>query len=377
MFCKYCGKNMSDTANFCVGCGNAIYKDSGYYNVSSTSQPELDFSAIKKSVEITLQGVTPDLKRANGSFDEVRLGSKPINEFGNLLKGLSYLDSYIPDAQTSEICPVSLVVHNDGNLYAFELLRGSVLYSNENRVVSPQEAMAIIAGQNVFSPATKKTKDKNGNIHNSSSVWGSDHKDIRGLYPVRRPEIPPTDPVNTSAYTIKIQQSYTLTDRVIRSIYATGMYKAPLIFSLVPFVLSIGGFLGGMLGFGLLMILGTFLMFAISGIIWANSKDDITFGFDWTQNVVFAKFSREKKPSYLNNANCIIDFFVDYAVVKMDRLQNIGGTSHIYTRVTDKHEYWYITARKTDGTTQPLIALFTQDDANRVCTTLNNLLLRQ
>jgi hypothetical protein len=397
MFCIKCGKKLSDAAVFCAGCGTKVPAKTISSNPSSApsstsvhpapssfrQQPSPGVFAkpnLDAVVSVSLQGISADLKTENGSYDPVELGRKTIYDFGELLHILTMIRPLPPQPPSADICPASLVVTAGEDLHAFSIQSGSIIYSNDNRVVSVDEAMVIVGGQAAAARAVapQTTKDYDGTVYHSSALWGSDHKDIRGLRPVRKPQIPPTDRVNSDASAIRFDKTPHFCEKVVKSHISTGIYKAPLIFSIVTIVLAFGGFaVAEFLLAGICVIL-TIGLFLLAALIKSKARDDLYLGFDWSQNIVYAKPKLQRNPSYLGNANCITGFSVSKTRIESSRIQNIGtGTNPMITRVKDDYDVWDIMTAKTDGSSVSLVTLYTEDDAIRVCQKANWLLSSQ
>jgi hypothetical protein len=377
MFCQKCGKNLPDTAKFCDTCGkttstapSAVATDSGV--------TELSFNN-KFTFGVAAQGFTPDLSAANGSYDPIELGTMNPEQLYKLLERIKHLQTPAPTNPSQDICPASVTVTLGDDIHAFEMAGGSIIYSNANTVISAYDAANIVTGRRYdHKSAPADTKDTQGKKYSSARQWGSDHPDVKGLTPVRKRNILPTDRVNTGGSSINTKTSPQIQATVVKSRSSAGYFIAPLAFSVFTVALALGGFAMDEPEMAVICFVLTVLLFLLAWYLRKRARGGFRLGFDWATNTVWAKQDSKQMPSYLGNANCITGFRIEKTKLSATRYARIGNsTTPIATRVRDDYYIWYLLADKTDGSAIPLCTLYSEKDALTVQAQANALLSQQ
>ncbi len=379
MFCRNCGKKLSDNARFCDGCGASPQIEQSISQTNDSNGISLDSNVANINIEVSLQGFSSDLAVANGSYDPIDLGNIRAEEFYRILQKIKLLKAPAAIKANQDICsPVATVLTGDF-IHAFEMMGGSILYSNSNTIVSDIEAINIVTGKHGSNAnQTATSTDKSGKVHHSSRVWGSEHKDIKGLMPVRKHHIPPTNRVKTEAATIDIINSPQFHDFVIKSDTGTGIHKAPLTFSIATGVLGLGFIAVAEALFGVVCILATIFLIWLSRYLKKKSRGFFSLGFDWKSNVIWSTREGQKKPTYLGNANCITGIHIVKGEIKRSDMRNIGDNStRIYAKVNYDYPIWDLMVEKTDGSNVSLCTFYTEEDAARVYNKALSLLNQQ
>lgn len=381
MFCSNCGNNVADNANFCNKCGAKIITD-----ISSSGNADEIVNNLKKSIEdntlekninvkVAVQGISADLKSANGSYDAVEIGFLNQKQFVDFLQKVKNIKPLMVDDTKGDYCPASIIVEVGDEIYNFEISGGSIIFSNTNNVVSVEQAVEIVSGEKLITKA--KTVDEKGNIRSSSATWGSDHKDVKGLVPVRKKGIPPTDRVKTESSTINTRNSPQISDKVIKSSKSKNVFVAPIMFSILAFVLSLGGFAVDEIGLGVISMVVAIVLIFVAIALKGSSRTEIRLGFDWNTNTIWV-VNTDKKISYLGNANCITKFSLNKTQLVSSRYQNVGSSSvRINTIVKDKYFIWELMVEKTDGSNIPLCKFYNEQDALRVLNKASHILTMQ
>lgn len=329
--------------------------------------------------KVTLQGISPDLVFANGSYDPLELGSMNPDQLYQLLQRIKSLQAPPPSRGQTDICHPTAIVEAGSMIHSFEMLGGSILYSNSNSVVSEVGAVNLVLyNQLPNSPPSLSSIDSQGNVHHSSRQWGSSHKDLRGLTPVRKPELPPTDLINTAAATINTISTPYISEMIVRSDTAKNLYVAPLLFAILAIVLGLGYFAVDEPVAGLITLIIAFGLFGLTYYFKQRVRVLFRLGFDWSQNVIWAMKEGQTGPSYSTNASCIRAFSIEKTRGSRSRFARIGNSSTpILTRVEDKYEFWDLMVEKTDGSRISLFSFYTEPDAVNVYHKANWLLSQQ
>ncbi len=323
---------------------------------------------MEQKFRVTLQGFSPDLSGANGSYDPIEMGELTPDQFYQLLQRIKYARLPVgPGSERQDLCPPVATVNWGNQLHAFEMQGSSILYSNRNLNISEVDAVnwvlsGQLPGQNATPAATPSKLAKQ-----SSLFWGSDHKDIKGLTPVRKHHLPPTDLINTEAATINTQAGPLISETVIRTNRSKNLFIAPLLFGILALILGAGYFVVAEPRAGLITLLFAAGMFGLAVYFKRRARGVFLLGFDWSQNVLWAKMADDKKPVYSNHASCISGFSIARRSETSSRLQRIGSPSTpILTRVNDKYDYWDLLVEKTNGVRLPLYSFHAEQDALNV-----------
>ncbi len=305
-------------------------------------------------VRVTMQGISPDRRSANGSYDPLELGMMELYDLGELLHSLRNIRPLPVNTSGADLCPPSVVIEANGEIENFEISGGELVYSATGKALSIDEALSIL------DPGRSMPKSS-GDFKKSKSQleWGSDHKDVKGLTPVRKFDIPPTNRIKTEGGTIDIYSSPQFRDMVYKSASSKDSHKGPLMFMILTIVLGLGAFAVSEVALRFVCLLITIGFILLSVLLKSKAKTGFAFGFDWSHNAVWAKFDTDRIPSYLGNANCIIKF----SVSEMN--------------MSNKKTIWYLIAEKTDGSRIQLKTFYDSSEAFRICMNANDLLSRQ
>lgn len=323
---------------------------------------------MEQKFRVTLQGFTHDLSGANGSYDPIEMGELTPEQFYQLLQRIKYAMLPAPTSPSGQdLCaPVATVNWRD-QLHAFEMQGGTILYSNRNLVGSEVDAVNwVLTGQQPAQNAV--SADKQGKKTKPDAYsWGSDHVDIKGLTPVRKHHLPPTDLVNTSAATINSQAGPSISENIIRTNRSKNLYIVPLLFGILALVLAAGYFAVAEPLAGAVTLVFVVCMIALTIYLKKRARGLFLLGFDWNKNVVWAKMADDKKPVYSNHASCITGFSLSRRSETSSRLQRLGSPSApMFTYVKDKYDYWDLWVEKSNGRHLPLYSFHSEQDALNV-----------
>jgi hypothetical protein len=370
MFCTNCGSQVISNANFCAKCGTRIEGKPETQPVNTPVSSDHVF-------RVSLQGFTADLSAANGSYDPVEKGNLNGEQLKNLLTLVKQASPYQPRSVSEDYCPASLTVFAGEDLFAFEISGGNIIFSNQQITVSVDEAVKICSGKTNTDNTEKPAADTKEKTAKTTSLWESGHKDIKGLSPVRKKHIPPTDRVNTEAATIKYKGSPGINEKVLKSGISGKQYIVPLLFGILAVILMLAGFSMQEPGMGIVSLLVAVALFLLTGYIKGRARGILYMGFDWTTNTIWTLFPGEKL-SWLGNANCITGFSIEKSQFTSSRIQNIGSSgTRIYTTVNDKTNLYSVMAQKTDGSNIAVCKLYSEKDAVNVLNKINSLLRQQ
>jgi hypothetical protein len=222
----------------------------------------------------------------------------------------------------------------------------------------------------------RKEKKSHGSKSNPL-VWGSDHKDVAGLTPVRRHDVPPTNRIKTDASTINVKDSAQVRGVLLKSKTAKSAHTVPLLFGILALIFVFGGFAADESGLGIISLIVAILLFIIAVSVKRNSRKPFRLGFDWKTNTIWAGFEG-KKVSWIGNANCITRLYLDEHVSTSIRYQNVGNSS-FRTKVPVRHttRTWALMVEKTDNSKIPLVELYSKKDAETVLSAATGLLNKQ
>jgi len=327
------------------------------------------------TVNVVLQGFSSDLVTANGSYVAIELSDINLSDLISLLEKLKQAKPIANSNQDD--CPPSLIINKGSESFSFEISGGSLLYSSSNAVVSTRDAIDIINGITPPQIIKSKTEDAEGNIHHSSSVWGSGHHDVKGLQPIRKKDIPPTDRSKTESATVNYKNSSSINEMVLKSSVSGNQHIGLVIFGILALILGFGGFAIEELGLGIISSLVAFILFVLSGVVKKKARGNLSLGFDWSTNTIWVIFPG-KKLSFLGNANCIIKLSIQQDSYTRTRYGNIGSSEfRINTRTNIKNKIYIIMVEKTDNSIIPLCTLFNEKDAVKVLNKASALLEQQ
>lgn len=322
---------------------------------------------MEQKFRVTLQGFTRDLSSANGSYDPIEMGELTPDQFYQLLQRIKYARLTVPTSPSGQdLCAPVATVSSGNQLHAFEMQGGNILYSNRNHYVSEVDAInwilsAQMSGANEPPPPAAKSAKKS---KQHAYSWGSDHVDIKGLTPVRKHHLPPTDLVNTEAANINTQAGPFIHETIIRTDRSKNLYIVPLLFGILALILAAGYFAVAEPLAGLITLIFVAGMVSLTLYFKKRARGLFLLGFDWNKNVVWAKLAEDKKPVYSNHASCITGFSIARRSETSSRLARVGSPSTpIFTRVNDKFDYWDLLVEKSNGIRLPLYSFHSEQDA--------------
>ena len=323
---------------------------------------------MEQKIRVALQGFSRDLSVANGSYDPVELGEMSADQFYQLLMRIKHARIPAVSSQAGQdLCPPVATASWGNQLHAFEMQGGTILYSNRNLVVSEVDAVNwVLTGQQPAQSAVSAAKPAK-KAKPDPYAWGSEHVDIKGLTPVRKHHLPPTDLVNTEAATINTQAGPSISENIIRTNRSKNLYIVPLLFGILALVLAAGYFAVAEPLAGAVTLVFVVCMIALTIYFKKRARGLFLLGFDWNKNVVWAKMAEDRKPVYSNHASCITGFSLSRRSETSSRLQRLGSPSApMFAYVKDKYDYWDLWVEKSNGRHLPLFSFHSEQDALNV-----------
>jgi hypothetical protein len=173
MFCPNCGAQLPANAKFCTGCGQPVGGAAAAPAAAASPPaaavpvaPADEFAGITAGITVRLQGADAAL-RANGSYDEVSLGTVTPPRF------LEILQQLLPQTPPAgdDVSPINVIARGPGGESSFMIDGGRITGASGGREYTPQDAVRKMLGQ----PTQAKVILP------------------KGWRPVRHPELPPTD----------------------------------------------------------------------------------------------------------------------------------------------------------------------------------------
>lgn len=319
---------------------------------------------------VSAQGFAKGLARADGSYDTHELGEMGPDQLIELLQKVAPM-STPQGAANADICPASVHVEADGEMYSFEVCGGKLLSANTNSTVSVFDAVSMVSGKTSGAEVVAKGPVKG----TAALAWGSDNPDVKGLTPVRKHDLPPTDRINTEAATLNTGPSMPqFTARVWKSDAARGGPVAAIVFACFGALMAAAGIAAAemlLVGIGAGVAVLCILLVKPLGNL---GHGEFRMGFDWKRNAVWAFMPKQRSASYLGNATCITGFSVGKlsyrSAYRMPRSAGMG-------RVRPNEIRWQLVVHKSDNSAVPLIQFFSKRDAQAVLAAAQQLLAQQ
>ena len=258
-------------------------------------------------VKVTLQGISRDLKSANGSHDPIELGPMDSDQLFALLNQVAPLKP--PDLNAGDFCPPTFLVETPSGLQTFTVGDRRVYHLESESWVGPTEMIQVISGQ--FNTRARLAQDQAA----------------AGVAPAT-PGALPTDP-DLDPRTIETGPSapqFSL--KVWRGEgWRTSAIAIPL---LALTLMVVPGFLlifanGGReawLGAGLVLV-GA-LCVGLSALLWVFGKGRLRAGVDWRTNTIWV-LRPGQKLAYESNAANILGFTVNRRTKNMGRVRTRNG----------------------------------------------------
>jgi hypothetical protein len=305
---------------------------------------------VSKNVKVSLQGISQDLSQATGSYDPVELGEMTPDGLLGVLQKVVTLQALQGDG-SQDLCPPSMVLDCGGRVHSFHVEDGQLVDSESGGRFGIFDAVSFVTGQRGGSgarpearpgnvrpapakkPAPKPQPDADGT---EPLVWGSDNPDCKGLSPLRKTDIPPTDREVVGVDTIDTGPGcpqFSMT--VWKSVNAKGLPLGILVLGLFIGFMALVLFGTGNPGPGFVVALAAGGCFWLKGVWARHGKTDFRVGFDWKANAIWAKRGSDKVVSWIGNANCITDFTIsEYRYTKTVRtggpMGNVKATESIW-----------------------------------------------
>ncbi|MBI5211642.1 MAG: hypothetical protein HY927_16860 [Elusimicrobia bacterium] len=320
---------------------------------------------MNEKVRVTLQGISQDLSTATGSYDPVELGEMTPDALLGVLQQAVKLQAPSGGAG-DDICAPSLVLDHAGETYSFSVENGQLMDANSGAKLGLFDAVALVTKQRGRSEAraeaARQFKEKKaagkpqaGDNETAPMVWGSDNPDVKGLTPLRKKDLPPTDRVETGVSTI--DTSGRCPQFAMTSWKSSNAKQAPvaaLVMGIFIGLLAAAVMGAGQPGPGLLVAAVAGFCFWLRGVLARRAKTEFRVGFDWKCNAIWAKRDSDKLPSWLGNASCITDFSVSES-----RSQRTVRTASPMGNVRVTESVWWLNVHKNNGSCVPLYSCLT------------------
>jgi len=320
--------------------------------------------------EVSIQGFTQDMSAADGSYDSIELGAMNPDELIALLQKLSPMKT--PEgAAGSDMCPASVHVQSGGETYSFEMCGGSLLCANTNATISVFDAVSLVTGKATRAQVAAKTPAAGSAV----LAWGSDNPDVKGLSPVRKKDLPPTDRANACASTINTgPSSPQVSVEVWKSDAAKAGPVAMIVMACLAALMVVAGIAAKEWAVIAIGVAGVVVCWFLRGLLARAGRGEFRLGFDWKTNTVWALMPKAKTPSWLGNANCVTDLTVGKLSYQSAYRTN---TASPVGRVRTTETRWQLVVHKNNNTAIPLVDFFARADAQAACAAAKTLLAGQ
>lgn len=258
-------------------------------------------------VKVTLQGVSSDLKSANGSYDPVELGPMDSDQLFTLLNQVAPLKP--PDMDAGDFCPPTFLVETPSGLQTFTVGDRRVYHLESESWVGPTELIQVITGQ--FNTRARLAQNQAA----------------AGVAPAT-PGVLPTDPdldprsidtgPSTPQFSLKVWKG-------------DGWRTSAIVIPILALMLMVGpGFLlifaegGKEAGLGVGLILVGMLLVGLSVPLWIFGKGQLRAGVDWRTNTIWV-LRPGRKLAYEVNAANILGFLANKRVTDMGMVRTTKG----------------------------------------------------
>ena len=265
---------------------------------------------------------------------------------------------------------------------------GEIICGNNELAVSPLEAVNLVKGvttkseeaQKAFSETKANTGHPKSKRGKKALAWGSDHPDVKGMMPVRRSELLPTDKDEISRFNVSTAHS---NPHIALPVFKGSGYGAAVQ------VFMAFGILGLLLGFPLLFMdnAGAGFLFIVLALLllWLRKKIKtawgatlLRIGFDWKSNALWIKKDSEKEAQMIANANCISDFTLsEHKSVRQGRVHFDQDYTKLGTRVQHTDKSWMLLAKMSNDTNKLVFVFDEKKEGEAALDKLLNLLRQQ
>jgi hypothetical protein len=324
---------------------------------------------MSKKYKVSVQGMKRDLQTANGDYDTIDLGMMDEDDLYESLRKFKSVQELIPK-KNEDLCPPALYVSGEKNEYNFYLSNGEIVCGNTDLPVSPLEAVNLIKGivdkneaaQKAVDASKAKPDSPKSKKGKKALAWGSEHPDVKGMMPVRRAELAPTDKEEISRFNVSTAQS---NPHIALQAYKGSGYEAAiqvfLAFGLLGLILGLPLLFMDSVGAGFVFILVAFLL------LWLRKKIKTSWGatllrigFDWKNNALWIKKDSDKEAQMVANANCISDFtLAEHKSTRQGRVHFDQDFTKSGTKVQYTDKSWMLLAQMSNNTNK-LVAVFTE-----------------
>jgi len=229
---------------------------------------------------------------------------------------------------------------------------GEIICGNNELAVSPLEAVNLVKGvttkseeaQKAFSETKANTGHPKSKRGKKALAWGSDHPDVKGMMPVRRSELLPTDKDEISRFNVSTAHS---NPHIALPVFKGSGYGA----AVQVFVKKIKTAWGATL---------------------------LRIGFDWKSNALWIKKDSEKEAQMIANANCISDFTLsEHKSVRQSRVHFDQDYTKLGTRVQHTDKSWMLLAKMSNDTNKLVFVFDEKKEGEAALDKLLNLLRQQ
>ncbi len=208
-------------------------------------------------------------------------------------------------------------------------------------------------------------------------LWGSTHPDVKGLTPVRKKNVPPTDRAHVEGATIDTGTAAPqFTMRIWRSREWNAAPATAFMFGLLALAFAVAGYKLDEQELMYVSAAAAAFLFWLFMFVRARAHVTLRVGFDWKTNTVWATHEKRRVPSWLGNANCITGFSVQTTDWWHLRYvpPPVGGPLHL---LPARERTWHLFVHKTNDTAIPLYSFVKKKEANEALKNAQALLAAQ
>ena len=249
-----------------------------------------------EQINVSTQGISQDWSRADGEYGELERGMMEPEEFADLLQKLMLLEE--PDySGDADLCPPGVYAESAASQVSFYFSEGKLYEVESQAELTPQEALALIAGQ----------AESQEEIAARGKVVAEARAAAARAPVVRRPDVQPTDAdldptlIDTGPDTPQIAH------QVWKSSNWRGLAFAP--WALAAFF----GFVGLVtlsekegIGTVLSMLVIAIVCLLLRRPLKRMSMETFRLGLDWQTNTLWAARG-QKLVAWVGDANTITD----------------------------------------------------------------------
>jgi hypothetical protein len=340
-----------------------------------------------KSFKVSSQGIAKDLSSATGSYDTIEHGVISSDALYETLQKFKAIKEIVPQGN-EDICPPSLYVDNSGTDYSFYLSEGEIINLNTEVKMSPMEIVNLVSGfttkKEVAEEAFQEEKSKpaaentDGKKKRSALAWGSDHPEIKGMQPVRKKDLAPTDKENWSGFNMDTKNSPQISAEIYKSDSTAGLPLVAFIFGVMFGVLALGSFVNGDITPGLVFLVIASALIWLKGFLKSKVRGEFNLGFDWKANAMWSKIKGEKRAIMVANANCIASIELYEHTTSRPYRWNAGDSGmQKSVRQSVKDKKWILEAVMSNGERRFAFEFYDKNDAQDVLGKAQILLTQQ